>query len=163
MSFKTLLICSLALGTMASAPAAQQPANRQPRRVSATVVLVDSLTQPDAPFVIVRRPGSTPADLILLRSGADAAQLSEAVRGLLTARQANGDFAPTAAIFRVRPHQRAGAIARPAFPWAPRVLNDLRRAEPREISGVGRVRAVQIWLPRQGTGGGGPSRSQSRG
>lgn len=160
MKLRTLLI-AFVLGVNASTPAAQQPGKSQPRRVAATVVLVDSVAQPDAPFVIVRRPGATPADLILVRSSVNATQLSDAVRGLLTARQANGDFPVAAATFRVRPHQRAGATARPAFPWAPRVLNDLRRAEVREISGIGRVRAVQIWLPRQGNGRG-PSRNQSR-
>lgn len=147
-----LLLCAAALGAGAPATTAQQPGKGQPRRVAATVVMVDSIAQPDAPFVIVRRPGATPADLILVRSGADAAQLSDAVRGLLTARQANGDVAPAAATFRVRPHRGAGAATRRPFPWAPRVLNDLRRAEPREISGVGLVRAVEIWLPRQGHG-----------
>jgi len=150
MKLPALFLCLIALG--ADASAAQQPRQGQLRRVAATVVLVDSIVQPDAPFVIVRRPGSTPTDLILVRAGVDAVGLSDAIRGLLTARLANGDFARTAATFRIRPQRRAGESARPAFPWAPRVLNDLTRAERREISGVGRVRAVQIWLPRQGNG-----------
>jgi hypothetical protein len=147
MKLKTFILCLVALGSSAPAIMAQQP-----RRVAATVVLLDSITQPGAPFVLVRRPGATPADLILVHSEIGAAQLSDAIRGLLTARQANGDFPNAAARFRVRPQSRTAAVARPAFPWAQRVLNDLRRAEPREIHGVGRVRAVEIWLPRQGNG-----------
>ncbi len=141
-----LLLSLLALGPGTRAATAQQP-----RRVAATVVLLDSITQPGAPFVLVRRPGAVPADLILVHSAIGAAQLSDAIRGLLTARQAGGDFPRAAATFRVRPQQRTAA-ARPAYPWAQRVLNDLRRSEPREIPGVGRVRAVEIWLPRQGNG-----------
>jgi hypothetical protein len=139
-----LLLSLLALGPGTRAATAQQP-----RRVAATVVLLDSIAQPGAPFVLVRRPGAAPADLILVRSGVGAAQLSDAIRGLLTARKAGGDFPSAAATFRVRPRT---AAARPAYPWAQRVLNDLRRSEPREIPGVGRVRAVEIWLPRQGNG-----------
>jgi hypothetical protein len=150
MKLRTLLLFVVALGAVAPTTVGQQPGQGQPRRIAATIVLVDSITQPDAPFLIVRRPGSMPADLILVRAGVNAAGLSDAIRGLLTARQANGDFASAAATFRVRP--QASALARPAFPWAARVLNDLRRAELREISGMGRMRAVQIWLPRQGTG-----------
>jgi hypothetical protein len=152
MKLTILFLCATLLGAGTPPTTAQQPGGGRPSRVGATVVLVDSVHQRNAAFVIVRRPGASPADLILVRSDVDAAQLSDAIRGLLTARQADGDVASTAATFRVRPQQRAGTGARPVFPWAPRVLNDLRRAAPREISGVGRVRAVEIWLPRQGTG-----------
>jgi hypothetical protein len=142
-----------------SAPAhAQQSTHGQPRRVAALVVLVDSIKQPDAPYVVVRRPGLVPADVILLRAGADAAQLSDAVRGLLAARQASGDIPSSAATFRVRPHRSQGALTRNPLPWAPRVLRDLHRAEVQEVSGVGGVQAVQIWLPRQGNGGAHPRR-----
>jgi hypothetical protein len=152
MKLATFILCLVALGSSAPATIAQQPGAGQPRRVAATIVLLDSIAKPGAPFVVVRRPGATPADLILVRSEIGAAELSDAIRGLLTARQANGDFPDAAATFRVRPQSRTAAVARPAFPWAQRVLNDLRRAAPREIHGVGRVRAVEIWLPRQGRG-----------
>lgn len=152
MSLKFLLLCLFALGTGAETIVAQQPGSARPRRVAATIVLVDSLTQPGAPFLLVRRPGATPADLILVHSGVDPTQLSDAIRGLLTARQSGGDFPRLAATLRVRPQQRTGAAARPAFPWAARVLGDLRRAAVREVHGVGRARAVEIWLPRQGDG-----------
>ena len=154
MKMTTTLIASvLVLISTVPATAQQQRSNTSPLRVPTMVVLVDSIQQPDAPYVIVRRPGRAPADLILLRSGAGPNEFSDAVRGLLTARFADGDIARTAATFRVRPN-RPNATPRAAFPWAPRVVNDLRRAQLREMHGLGRVRAVQIWLPAQGAGEG---------
>lgn len=152
MNLKALLFCLFALGTGAETIAAQQLGGGRPLRVAVTIVFVDSLAQPGAPYLLVRRPGATPADLILVHSGVNPTQLSDAIRGLLTARQAGGDFPQVAATFRVRPQQRTGAAARPAFPWAARVLNEARRAEPRQVQGVGSARAVEIWLPRQGNG-----------
>jgi hypothetical protein len=152
MKLNALLLCLVALGTGVDTIAAQQPGTERPRRVPATVVLVDSLTQSSAPFLLVRRADATPTDLILVNSGIDPAQLSDAIRGLLTARQSGGDFPRVAATLRVRSRQPTGAGARPPFPWAARVLNDLRRADPREVQGVGRARAVEIWLPHQGNG-----------
>lgn len=158
MIMRALHLCVALLWLAPTVGGAQQPGERRSQRVPATIILIDSLTQPGASFVIMRRPGSTPADVVLLRSDADAAQLSDAIRGLLTARHANGDVAPSAATFRVRPHSGRGASPRNAFPWTPRVLNDLRRAEPRPVSGFGVVRSIQIWLPRQGAGRAKPPR-----
>src|SRR3989337_1767058 len=75
------------------------PAQREDRpderteagRVPVTIVLADSLAQPDGSYLVVRRADATPADVILLRAGADADQLSDGVRALLVARQAGGD------------------------------------------------------------------------
>lgn len=117
-------------------------------RVPAAVVLVDSLPQQGAPFVIVRRVDASPGDVILLRTGATAEHLSDAVRALMMARQVSGDSATTARTMRVRPRQGA-AQNRPILPWAPRVLADLARAEVQNIPGVGTGRSVTIWLPRQ--------------
>jgi len=96
-------------------------------RVPAAVVLVDSLPQQGAPFVIVRRVGVTPSDAISLGNGATAEHLSDAVRALMMARQASGDFPATASTMRVRPRQ-GGAQNRPVLPWAPRVIADVSRA-----------------------------------
>lgn len=73
-------------------------------RVPVTIVLVDSLAQPDATYLIMRRADAAPADVILLRAGADADQLSDGVRALLVARQAGGDHPSTTRTLRVRPH-----------------------------------------------------------
>jgi len=117
-------------------------------RVPAAVVFVDSLPHQGAPFVIVRRVDASPGDVILLRTGATAEHLSDAVRALMMARQVSGDSATTARTMRVRPHQGA-AQNRPVLPWAPRVLADVARAQVQNIPGVGRGRSVTIWLPRQ--------------
>lgn len=161
---KLLLSAAVIAATLvcASQPQAQQAA---PRRVPATIVLTDSLpTGTGNPFIIQRRPNLTPRDVILIRPGADAGQLSDAIRAILTARQAGGDIPATQATLRIRPHSASpagrGAAARGAnpgtaeggrrtFPWSQRVLDDLRRAEVQSVAGIGRVRAVQIWLPAQ--------------
>ncbi len=117
-------------------------------RVPAAIVLVDSLPQQGAPFVIVRRVDVSPGDVILLRTGATAEHLSDAVRALMMARQVSGDSATTAGTIRLRPRQGV-AQNRPTLPWAPRVLADVVRAQVQNIPGVGRGRSVTIWLPRQ--------------
>lgn len=124
-----------------------------PRRVPATIALADSIAQRGAEFVIIRRVGVAPHDVIVLRTGASAAHLSKAVRALITVRQAGGDRATTPATMRVRPHDSRAQLHRsatqPVLPWAPRVISDLHRAERRNIAGIGTVPAVQIWLPPQ--------------
>lgn len=145
-----LLLCTV--------PLQAQP--QAPRRVPVTVVLADQLSRPDAPFVIQRRANSRPGDVIVLRSDATPSQLSDAIRALMTARQAGGDSASVTGTMRMRPHASSSAVGargRPAggrmprnvFPWADRVLRDLRQSPVREVAGIGRVKAVEVWLPRQ--------------
>lgn len=136
-----LLLPVDAAGQAATAPGA-------PARVPVTVALVRQLPVPGAPFVVQRRPGAAHQDVILLPPDADARLFSEAVRMLLVARQAGGDTPATAATIRVRP-QRGRTAPRPVFPWAQRVLTDLRRAEARPVEDIGTVQVVEIWLPRQ--------------
>jgi hypothetical protein len=148
-----VLIASALRGVLGVAPAHSQPSEgqspRTPTRVPVTVALVDRLPAPDAPFVILRRPDATPADVILLPRDADASVLTDAVRALLLARRnTGGDVAATPAVLRAR-FRSSGGGGRPLLPWAPRVLNDLRRAPISELVGVGPVRSVQIWLPAQ--------------
>jgi hypothetical protein len=128
-------------------------------RFPVTVALVDSLPVPGVSFVVQRRADLTPADLILVRVGTNPAEVSDAIRTLITARQASGDLPATTATIRMRPQQRTQS-GRREFPWSPRVLADLRRAPPRTIPGVGNVRAVDIWLPSQARRSGqmGPAR-----
>ena len=132
---------------------AQQPTVRKPQHVAATVAMVDEVPVPGAPFVVQRRPGATPADLILIRPSATAAELSDAVRTLATARAASGDYPLVPGIVRMRPNQKWQAV-RKELPWTHGVLARLRNAQPRSIEGVGTVRAVAIWLPKQTRGSG---------
>ncbi len=136
--------------TLSASPGAGQVPNlpSRPTRVPVTVVTVERLPVPGAPFVVLRRADASPRDVIVLPAGADAKLLSEAVQALLVARQAGGDTAAATATLRVRP-QRGRTSQRPVLPWAQRVLNDLRRADARPVEGVGSVRAVEIWVPAQ--------------
>jgi hypothetical protein len=131
-----------------SAATQQNAALRAPTRIPVTVVLVESALPGNEAWVVQRRPGASPEDVILLRITADAGQLAEAVRTLLVIRQADGDRPNVGRTLRIRPQQRQQGAAR-EIPWIPRVWADLRRAEPRVVAGLGIVRAVDIWLPPQ--------------
>jgi hypothetical protein len=128
---------------------AQRTGTGAPTRVPLTVALVSELPRPGAAYEIQRRTTGNDRDVVLLLNTATPEQLSDAVRGVLTARQAGGDTATEAGTFRVRPHN---GPARTVLPWASRVLADLRDAHVRDVPGVGRVRAVRIWLPSQRAG-----------
>lgn len=119
-----------------------------PTRVPLTIALVQVLPHRSAPFEIQRRTSGEVRDVVLLPETATAEQLSDAIRGVLTARLVDGDTATHARTVRVRPRS-AGVAQRPPFPWAHRVLADLRRAPLQTMAGIGTVRAVKIWLPRQ--------------
>jgi hypothetical protein len=147
-----LLLILLVQALISLAPSAgiaqQGEPGRQGRRIPVTIVLVERLAAPGAPFLVQRRAATAPHDVILLRTDADASQLSEAVRTLLVARQAGGDVPATSGTLRMRP-QTSGGGARPVLPWAARVLTDLQRAEPQRVEGIGTVKSVQIYLPPQ--------------
>lgn len=142
---RALIVCLMAVLLLPARVTAQP---RQSLRVPATIALVERLPRSDAPFVVLRRAGPLPRDVILLTRDASPKQLSEAVHTLLIARQVEGDTAAITNRLRVRPN-RGESPERQALPWAGRVLADLRRAAPRSIDGVGNVPAVEIWLPRQ--------------
>jgi hypothetical protein len=116
--------------------------------VPVALVLVESLPQPGVPYVVQRRPDVAPHDVILLRSDATAAQLSEAINSLQMVREVRGDFPTTAGTLRINPHG-ASAVARQrrAFPWAERVFHDLHRAKAVPVSGIGTAQSVVIYLP----------------
>jgi hypothetical protein len=110
---------------------------------------VDSARTGDAPYRILRRADVAPNDVILLRSGSDAAVLSEAVGNLLLIRAQTGDTAQVSGAVRVKRAQGASGRVPRSFPWAGRVLNDLRQAQARDVPGVGSVPSIEIWLPPQ--------------
>ena len=144
-SGRSLVIAGcLALFAAASAPAQART------RVPVTIVLVDEMPIPAATFAIQRRPDTSPADVILLpRSGANPQMLSEAIRALVLTRQNSGDWPGSAMMLRMRPRMDAGISSQGVIGWTVRVLQDLRRAAPLPIAGIGQVPAVQVWLPRQ--------------
>jgi hypothetical protein len=144
---RSFLIAVVAMSLTTSGVTAQANHSAQrPTRVPVTVVLLDG--NADEPFRIDRRL-TEPRDVIALRADATKDDLANAVRALLVIRQVGGDTAIQAARMRMRPHPGQALVAQRAIPWAGRVFADLRRAEPQSIPGVGRLRAVRIWLPAQ--------------
>ncbi|MBA3579031.1 MAG: hypothetical protein H0W42_03500 [Gemmatimonadaceae bacterium] len=112
-----------------------------------TVVLSESRVA-GSRFVVQRNPRAARRDVVVLAPDASADEFADAVRTLLTVRQREGDVPASKQTLRIRPNQ-ASTRQRPAYPWAARVLADLRRSDRVEIEGVGRARAIQIWLPSQ--------------
>lgn len=150
-SVKALLVILL-LGAVpplggATVQAQQGNGARGPTRVPVTLALTDTLPAA-APFRILRRADLDPRDVIVLRRGADSLALSAAVEQLLLMRQLQGDTATTSGMVRVRARDSAGRAPR-TLPWARRVVDDLHRAPPRPVAGVGTLPALVIWLPPQ--------------
>lgn len=133
---------------IASVSPAQNRAPQRAGRVPVTIVLTDR-TPPGSRFAVERIPTAARRDVIALKPNATAGELAEAVNALLTARQVEGDVPAARRTLRVRPTRAKNAGAPRVYPWAARVLADLQRAAPTNIEGIGEVRAVQIWLPRQ--------------
>ena len=131
---------------------AQGAAPPQPavQRVPVTIALTDDLPDATSPAVILRRPGSRPHDVILVRaSTASGKTLSDAIVHLLMVRVLSGDTALQRTTIRVQPREGPQGQIRREYPWVQRVYNDLRKAEPQPLAGVGTVPTVQIYLPPQ--------------
>ena len=145
-----LAVTLVAGGLQAQGQIGQQPPRaRAPTRVPVTVVL-DTITTAVARFSILRRVDRYPLDVIVLHGQADAATLSDAVHSLLIVRTAQGDTARRDGMVRTRGSDPARtALPTPHYPWTDRVVDDLRRAPARSVTGVGNFRAVEIWLPPQ--------------
>ena len=128
---------------------AQQRAERPHGRERVPVVLAMADSAMAAPgYRILRRAGGGPEDLIVFGSNADPNTFSEAVRRLVLIRRATGDTATVSGEVRVNRDMNSAGPAAP-FPWAERVLGDLRVADRREVPQVGRERVVRIFLPAQ--------------
>lgn len=148
--FLNLLLLTTAI-SLGSQLHAQQGASARPvTRVPVTLALLDTLSG-DNPFRIVRRADLQPHDVILLRSSADSAALSAAIRDLLSIRGVQGDTVRAGSSAALRVRRSPGGRRQPVrtIPWARDVMNDLRNSRPREVAGIGNVPAVQIWLPPQ--------------
>lgn len=146
---RALLRClGLLFACLIGEDALAQNAGAARPRVPVTIAIVDHLPRGGAEFLIVRRSEGDPPDLILLRTGATARDLSHAVRTLLAVRRLNGDTASVSTTMRLRP-RNASQPSLPPLPWAARVVADAHSATPRVINGIGRARTVRIWLPAQ--------------
>jgi hypothetical protein len=114
-----------------------------------TLAIVDSTLTGEGFFRILRRADQSPHDIILLRDDIDVAALSGAIESLLLIRGQTGDTAKVNGTTRIRRSGRDPERPSRVLPWAGRVLNDLRRAQPRTVAGVGIVPALEVWLPPQ--------------
>jgi hypothetical protein len=121
------------------------------KRVAAWVVLGSASTLSGEPSVVTRGLGPNRDDVLILHADANESQFTDAVRTLMASRSADGDTATRTSTFRLS-KTHAGATFGAPFPWAARVLSDLRGAPMRSFPGIGRVRAVRIWLPAAGRG-----------
>jgi hypothetical protein len=144
-------LCGMAIILACNAPAAAQRPRPDSKRFPVLVLLSTAPLSQDLPFVIHRRLGSAPRDIIVLSPRANADQFGDAIFVLLTTRHISGDEPQTAAVLRMRPNQQHPGGSR-SFPWIPRVLYDLQHADTQNIANVGSGRAIQIWLPRQALG-----------
>jgi hypothetical protein len=118
------------------------------RRVPVTVALVRDLPAKDAAAVIVRRPDAVPRDVILLRRAtANGERLLAAAAHLITIRRRAGDVPVEAGTFLVREAAASGRLARRSLHTADVVVGRLRVSTPRDVPGIGLVRAYEIYLP----------------
>jgi len=154
---KTSRAFAIALTLVAATAGALRAQDSAPRtipRIPVTVAVVTQLPLAGEPYAVLRRTEVEPHDVILVPESATPELLSEAIQTLMVARQASGDLPSFTGYVRATPHQPSAAHHAPVthrrqLPWAGRVLADVQRKEPAELTGLGRVRWVQIWLPPQ--------------
>jgi hypothetical protein len=135
----TLLVCAAVPISLA----AQTPA-----RFPVTVALVDSLTAADGFFVVHRAQRVGERDVIVLDARrANGQQLASAVFQLLLAREVAAEGTATP-----RKLRSVNAFVPAAWRYTERlraahIVNRLRSAPTRTVTGLGTVRAINIQLP----------------
>ena len=142
-----VLFTGLGLSLVPDYLCSQEPSSRTVRRVPVTVALSPSALQSGEKFLIRRNPAPRD-DVILLAPDAAAVDLADAVEALVQIRRATGDVAASSKAFRLRPspqNRRSGN----RMGWTRRVVRDIQVAEQLHVQGMGFVRALKIWLPRQ--------------
>lgn len=144
-----LILCALFLSKGAVAQATDPDARSVSRR-PVLVTVVDTVGDAAPGYRIVRLAGELSQDVILLPEDASPELLTEAVEALRVVWQRAGERVDASATVRVVPTEPGGTVGRRrAVPWGEKVLQDLRTARERHVPGVGRVRALRIWLPRR--------------
>jgi hypothetical protein len=128
-----------------------QEGNAQPvqrARVPALVVLVDTLPDPVARAMIMRRAHDFPMDMILLTPAtATARQLSAAVFTLLVVRAKQGETPSRDNLVRVVMTEGPEAWIDTEERRAEAVVRRLRRANPQYVAGFGLVPSTTLYLP----------------
>jgi hypothetical protein len=142
--FLVLACGALLVGTAASAQADHSAVARAP----VLVALVESLPGPEPRFRIIRIAGEPVQHAILLPADASPGLLSSAVEALrlVWAHTPDQSADSPGASYRLRSGTTDSAARRGTLPWAERVIADLRAEPERNVPGVGRARAVRIWL-----------------
>jgi hypothetical protein len=143
---------ALFAGTTARAQAEQSAASAL--RSPVLLALVDTLPDTQPRFRIIRMAGASAQDVVLLPVDASPELLTDALEALrmVWAATATGGRGTPEGVFR-RAHGKTEGGPQRVIPWAGRVMSDLRQARERHVPGVGRVRAVRIWLaPRPAAG-----------
>ncbi len=139
-----------ALALPAQGARAQQVPTAPTERVPVTIALTDGfpaeLSDRDARAWVLRRADQYPRDVVLLnRSG--AAQLSAALLTLVAARIVSGNRPTETVTIPVSSRTGGGAWrGRDAADLA-RLLAKLEAVDPTPLSGLGRVRQIDVWLP----------------
>jgi hypothetical protein len=155
-----LVLVLFLIPTIPAKSAAQAAAPPQQRRVPVTIIVSDRIPS-DSRFAVHRVPNAARRDRILLRSDATSEDLMAAINTLLSARRIEGDVPPVERTMRIRPASARNFRGAP-YPWIARILTDLLQAAETDVPGIGRARAVQIWLPSQDTDGKAPTRPGSQ-
>lgn len=135
-----LLMCSTARSLTGQSAPFEPPASAE-TAVPIMVVLVDNGSRPG----LIRRTTGDPRNFVLLDAAtADVQVLSDAVFSMLIMEAVDGEG-------RRRNDaeiQRASLSAsRPVYAWAEEALRRLREAPSEPVRGVGRHRALTIWMP----------------
>lgn len=148
MKLTHLLICVLSIGgVLRSGRASAQADQSSPRaesRAPVLLALVDTLPDTVPRFRIIRLPGESAREAVLLPSDATPELLTQALDALRMIWVHDKRSQP-GEMLRLN-GGKAETRPRRTLPWAGRVLHDLREAHRRQVPGVGSVRAVQIWL-----------------
>lgn len=147
----TLLAAVLATAVLPEPLSSQTPQRGRTRRIPVMLVITETLPPGGGAFVVERRPGVEPYDVIRLLPDATVEDLADAIRTIMFARRAAGDWPVERQTLRVQPWQPSHGARQP-YPWVPRVLDDLKRAPEQDVAGIGRVKAVRIYLPPQWAG-----------
>jgi hypothetical protein len=135
-----LLMCSTARPLMGQSTPFEPPLAAG-SAIPITIVLVDNGSRPG----LIRRANGEPRNVVLLDSAtADVQVLSDAVFSMLIMEAVDGDGRRR----NDREVQRASLSAnRPVYPWAEEALRRLNETAKEPVRGVGRHRALTIWMP----------------
>jgi hypothetical protein len=122
-------------------------------RVPVTIALAETINSNGGAGVIYRRANLVPHDVIVLNASAAGPRvLEEAIFTLLMSRALGGDTASTSVTLKVPFPTESSPTAESRFHGSERgrataVVNRLRQASQTQISGLGELRAITVYLP----------------